>query len=69
MWIYITGFLSDFFTAIFNLIQMKVRLFQLSVLGYFRCKYGVGRGCDQMMRVGFTLLDLFPVINDHISSI
>ena len=28
-----------------------------------------GRGCDQIMRVGFTLLDLFPDITDRTSSI
>ena len=27
------------------------------------------RGCDQIMRVGFTFLDLFPDITDRISSI
>ena len=28
-----------------------------------------GRGCDQIMRVGFTLLGIFPDITDRISSI
>ena len=32
-------------------------------------KENIIRGCDQIMRVGFTLLDLFPDITDRISSI
>ena len=32
-------------------------------------RYNYDRSCDQLLRVGFTLFDLFPDITDRISSI
>ena len=50
---------------ILNDIKKYVKLVMTSKYMLINIK---SRGCDQIMRVGFTLLDLFPDITDRITS-
>ena len=54
-------------SLIINLFMHRQFFVLPSVTEWYRTLYSWG--CDQIMGVGFTLLDLFPDITDHISSI